>query len=135
MNPSFEKCIKKLAKINVDFKEDEVQLRKKYKGRFQIEFAIDIGKIGNMKAGFDNHLNHQRPHVHIQVDKKTKISVAIDNGAILHKNKIKNKKHREISNWIEKRKECLKFIYEQIQNCRSKKDFEPVIKEMNKGLK
>ena len=125
-------CISKLR--TTSGKESKfAKLEKKINGRFSLGFVIDVGEIGKMKAGFDNHKNHQRPHIHVETN-NGRISVAIDDGKILHdKNKkIKDRDLSQITDWIKGRKECLKFIYENIQNCKRSDDFQPLIDAMNK---
>lgn len=127
-----QECIKRLKAVSQKVGKFN-QLEKKFSNRFTMLFLIDVGSIGHMKAGFDNHLNHQRPHIHIET-KVGRISIAIDNGEILHNRypKLKERNLNEIKKWVLQRKECLKLIYTNIQNCKSGKDFEPLINAMNK---
>ena len=111
-------------------------LQNKFKDRFNLSFVIDVGNIGKMEAGFDNHHNHYRPHIHIDTKIKGigKISIALDNGELLHKrNKNLDKGTlNSIKDWVLERGHCLKLIYENIENCKDKSDFEPLINAMNK---
>lgn len=129
-----QECINKLRTVSK--KENKfAELHKKLQDRFLLSFAINVGEIGKMKAGFDNHKNHQRPHIHIETN-VGRISMAIDNGTILHNknSKLKEKTLTEIREWVLKRKECLRLIYVNIQNCKSGEDFIPIINAMNKYL-
>jgi lantibiotic modifying enzyme len=129
-----QECINKLRTVSKN-ENKFAELQKKLKGRFLLSFAINIGEIGKMKAGFDNHKNHQRPHIHVETN-SGRISIAIDNGELLHNknSKLKENTLREIREWILKRKECLRLIYHNIQNCKSGEDFIPIINAMNRYL-
>ena len=134
---SLEKCIKSLKTAAGKPNKFE-RLRNKLQDWFSIYFGIDLPNIGKMKAGFDNHHNHQRPHVHIEtgVYDVGKISVAIDNGEIVHrtKKKIDSKITKDIKSWVLDRKACLKLIYDNIQNCKNKSDFDPIVDAMDRYL-
>ena len=108
-------------------------LKKKYKDRFTLAFTISVDHIGDIEMGFDNHNNHQRPHIHAESN-HVRVSLAIDNGNLLHKKNrnLRNNVLTEIKKWIDPRKECLKFIYENIQNCKSAADFDELINAMKK---
>ena len=96
-------------------------------------FCINLGSVGNVFIGMDNHANHQRPHVHAKI-KNGRVSIAVDSGEIMHR-KPKHFDTRtltEIKNWVIPKKECLKLIYQNIQNIKSSHDFEPLINAMNK---
>lgn len=127
-----EKCIDSLKKASGKPNKFEA-LRKKAKDRFMIQLAIEIDTIEGYKIGFDNHKNHQRPHVHIQKG-RVRISYAIDTGEQLNGEPLPKKEHDAISGWILTRKDCLEFIYSNTQNCRSKEDFEPMIDAMKKHI-
>ena len=134
MNSLFDKCIEEILGNSEEEEERKIDLRKKYKGRFQLIFTITVGSIGKMKAAFDNHRNHQRPHVHIKINKATTVSVAVDTGEILHKSDVKTKLKKEIKVWVLERNHCLEFIYKHIDKCKRKEDFEEIIEEMRKSL-
>jgi hypothetical protein len=127
-----DKCLNFLKNKNPNF--NDIIIRNKINNRFILCFVIDFPKFGNYEFGFDNHNNHQRPHIHVKKN-RSKFSFSVDCGELMHE--IKNKKGRlasrektEIKNWIIERKECLEFIYKNIQNCHTKDDFAEIIKEL-----
>lgn len=126
-------CINKLREVSGRPKKF-AHLKRKM-DRLQLTFGIQLGKIREMELGFDNHKNHNRPHIHINTKDKNigKISIGIDNGEILHdcKKRMNRKVLKEIKAWVLKRSDCLKLIYENIQNCKSVEDFQPLINAMN----
>lgn len=132
-----DKCIQSLQKVSG--KPNKFNgLKAKLQGRFVIEFTIDIGQINDIKMGFDNHLNHQRPHIHADIKKYNigKISISIDDGKILHKvnKKIKSTTQNELEKWVLDRKDCLRFIYQHIKDLKNEADFDPLIDAMNKYM-
>jgi hypothetical protein len=130
---TLNECIDSL-RGRVDKQKKFSNLKQKIRDRFELQFTVDIGKIGEIKAGFDNHRNHQRPHIHLNKFGE-RISVAIDSGELLHENKkIKEKDLTAIKLWVLSKRKCLKFIYDNIQNCKSKEDFQPLINAINKYL-
>lgn len=132
---NLNKCIDDLRKSSNKPKKFG-ELNKKINDRFSISFIIDIGSIQDIKIGFDNHRNHSRPHIHIELKKIGRVSIAIDNGSVLapKKPKISNQTLSKIKDWLIPKKECLKFIYQNINNCKRKEDFEPIIDAFNRYL-
>lgn len=111
-------------------------LKKKMNERFILYLSIEIANLGSLRMGFDNHRNHQRPHIHVDSGKKSYgvFSVAIDNGVILHNNTVPVSVQRQIQQWLKGKEDCLKFIYQNIQKCKSKDDFTPLIDAINRYL-
>lgn len=134
---SLKNCIEKLRKESGK-PHKFGRLEKIYQNRNMLTFTINVGNIGNMKLGFDNHFNHQAPHIHCDIKKDNigKISIEIETGELFHKNskKIKPKILNEIKEWVLNKKECLKLIYNNIQKCQRSEDFEPLIDAINKYL-
>ena len=58
---SLNDCIASLRKAS-NKPNKFAQLEKKTKDRFNLNFAIIVGSVKEMKVGFDNHKNHARPH-------------------------------------------------------------------------
>jgi hypothetical protein len=113
---------------------NDIIIRNKINNRFILCLVIDHPRFGKYEFGFDNHNNHQRPHIHVKKNKLS-YSFSVDSGELMHK--VNNKKERlggrektEIKNWIMERKDCLELIYKNIQNCHSKEDFAEIIKEL-----
>ena len=127
-------CIKSLR--DASGKPDKfAHLENKMNDRLMLCFSVNLGAIGNIVIGMDNHHNHQRPHVHAKTN-AGRVSIAIDNGEILHKKpkRVDNHSLSQIKNWVLLKNECLKFIYQNIQKIKSSKDFEPLIHALNKYL-
>ena len=108
-------------------------LKRKMEDRFVVKVTVQIDKIGDFKIGFDNHKNHNRPHIHTEY-KKQRNSFAIDNGQLLHGASMPVKEQAIIKEWISDRRECLDLIYSNIENCKSKADFDPIINAMKKFI-
>lgn len=127
-----EKCIESLR--NATGKPAKFEgLKNKYKDRFQLLLLIDVGVIDKIRIGFDNHKNHPRPHIHTQV-KKSRNTIYVDNGEFAHPSKFDSKTQNKLKEWVLKRKDCLKYIYDNIQNCRNKNDFEPIVDAINRHI-
>jgi hypothetical protein len=127
-----DNCLNYIKGKNPNFKD--FIIRQKINNRLILCLVIDFPKFGNYEFGFDNHRNHQRPHIHVRKNNMN-YSFSVDSGELMHK--VKNKKERlasrektEIKNWIIERKDCLELIYKNIQNCHSKEDFAEIIKEL-----
>ena len=134
---SLKECIKSLR--DSSGKPNKFKgLQSKLQNRFSLTFVIDVGNIGSMEAGFDNHNNHPRPHIHIdtKIQGVNKISIALDNGNLLHdrNKKLDNKTLSKIKDWVLDRKDCLTLIYNNIQKCKDKSDFDPLIDAMERYL-
>ena len=78
-------------------------------------------------------IRDRRPHVHTQFKGKRN-TVFIDNGEFGNKTTIPEKTAKAISTMIHNRKSCLKYIYENIQNCKAKEDFQPIINAIEKYM-
>jgi len=137
MNKQLENCLKSLRESSGK-PEKFGQLANKFNSRFSVNFSIDVGNIMGVKIGFDNHKNHFNPHIHIETKNKDigKCSFDIESGLPITDNykKIKSELVKDIKEWIIPKKECLKLIYNNIQNCRDADDFQPMINAMNKFL-
>lgn len=135
MDTSLANCIEQLKSSSNKPAKFEA-LKKKMSERFTLYLSIEIGSLGNLRMGFDTHKNHQRPHIHVDSGKNNYgvFSVAIDNGIILHKNRVPQPILAQVQQWLIGKQDCLKFIYQNIQNCKSKEDFAPLIDAINRYL-
>jgi hypothetical protein len=113
-----------------------VHLENKYRFRFSLSFVVNVGIIGDVSIGIDNHRNHQMPHLHIRTRNNQRFPLNILTGELLVENKKEISKEilKEHRKWILTKRACLNFIYDNIQNCKNAEDFEPLINAMNKYL-